>query len=279
MIQVDVFWSYAMGAFFACCAGPALVNSKNTTENWYFAYTIMFLSLIFAPSGVFLLSRNPGWESMFVFDRESFGARKLTDAFIPTAFGFTNVALGLLGFWVSRKLMAANRRGIATYLWMSAYMGMFSILGFGYGRFLYQGTIEDWRAGKQTHIKDIFTFEITQVILAMGIFVAPGLLYPVLAWQSQLPSSTLAKDRRHILMTFFVNLAVMTAGYQVYLGHYGEAEKQRILTGQGCHIFFEEEMGVQAPCIMNIVVNTACTLIFVGVAFITPGRKASNKRE
>eukprot|EP01064_Diplonema_japonicum_P039203 TRINITY_DN977_c0_g1_i1.p1 TRINITY_DN977_c0_g1~~TRINITY_DN977_c0_g1_i1.p1 ORF type:complete len:279 (+),score=27.63 TRINITY_DN977_c0_g1_i1:46-882(+) len=277
MIQVDVFWSYAMGAFFACCAGPLLSKHKNTTENWYFAYTAIFLSCIFAPSGVFLLNRNPGWETMFVFDHHSFGEKSLLAAFIPTAFGCTNTLLGLIGFWVSHKLMRSNKRWLATYFFMSSYMGMFSILGFGYGRFLFQGTIDDWRAGKQCHIETIFSFEITRVILAMGLFVGPGLLYPILSWRSQLPTALIKQDRNVIFSTLIVNLILITLGYEAYLQYFGDVEKQRILHGQGCHIYYEKEMGVYAPAIMNVIFNVCCTVVFVCPAFIVSGKKVQKE--
>src|SRR5512139_2840722 len=82
MVQVDVFWSYGLGAGFALAAAHQL---KRRTESGmerqplpdsgepgglltdpYFAGAILFCAAIFGPSGAWLLWGFPNWETMQV---------------------------------------------------------------------------------------------------------------------------------------------------------------------------------------------------------------------
>lgn len=87
MIQVDVFWAFAMGASFAVAATEGLKKSESMFCNKYFVYTVCFLSMIFAPSGIYLLWHFTGWETMFFLDRDLHGIW-------PCIFAHTNVSLG-----------------------------------------------------------------------------------------------------------------------------------------------------------------------------------------
>ena len=97
MIEVDVFWSFAIGAFIAAyergsvsatasaaairrvltlevptfvpgraprpCfryAGNLLLREPSYSSNDYFIYNVLFLSLLFVPSGMYLLWQFPG---------------------------------------------------------------------------------------------------------------------------------------------------------------------------------------------------------------------------
>jgi len=91
MIEVDVFWSFSFGALFAACSAGALKKEETFWNTPSFVYNLVFLSLIFAPSGLYLLWDNPGWESMFVL-----GDKNEIHAILPTVFAFTNVLLGIV---------------------------------------------------------------------------------------------------------------------------------------------------------------------------------------
>ena len=132
MIQVDVFWSFAMGASFAAMAGESLKKTDSMFVNKYFVYTVAFLSMIFAPSGVYLLWHYPGWETMFFLDRNLHGIW-------PCLFANTNVSLGVLGFCICYKLIKDGNDLAVHKYWTTAYTCMFAILTFGYDRFLYAG--------------------------------------------------------------------------------------------------------------------------------------------
>jgi hypothetical protein len=159
MIQVDVFWSFAIGGSLASAACAAGLHKSSTGPfiNEYFIYNLLFLSLAFAPSGVYLLWQkgyyynrilifffsHTGWETMFYLDRSLHGI-------FPCLFALTNVSQGILGFYLVYKAVQANRNFLAgilvivkvegsVALWAVNYVIMFGILGFGYQRFMYAG--------------------------------------------------------------------------------------------------------------------------------------------
>ena len=133
MIQVDVFWSFAMGASLATIAGDKLKSVDCVFDNKYFIYTVCYLSLIFSPSGVYLLWEHTGWETMFFFDSSEL------HGIFPCLFALTNVLFGVVGFYLCYHLIRNDREDVAYTLWTTAYVCMFTILTLGYDRFLYSG--------------------------------------------------------------------------------------------------------------------------------------------
>jgi len=59
-------------------------------------------------------------------------------------FASTNVLLGVAGFYCCALLVKAGRESVAHAVWTTAYSCMFSILSFGYDRFLYAGNDKVW---------------------------------------------------------------------------------------------------------------------------------------
>ena len=94
MVEVDVFWSYAIGASFALGSfrqlrklraesgaegsyglkdmldvrkiAREIEKGDSAFNNEYFVKMLLFLSLLFVPSGSNLLLSNPNWETMQV---------------------------------------------------------------------------------------------------------------------------------------------------------------------------------------------------------------------
>ena len=91
--------------------------------NWYFVYTVLYLSIFFAPSGAYLLWQYTGWETMFFYRRSDL------HGLLPTIFAATNVLLGVLGFLITGAFLANNYRKIASLLGIYSYGIMFAILG------------------------------------------------------------------------------------------------------------------------------------------------------
>ncbi len=89
MVQVDVFWSFALGAGFAAAAARQLKDDDKPFESVYFIKTLLFMSLIFVPSGVILLWGFPEWETMQV------GSYKTIPAWLAGLFVLTNVSQGI----------------------------------------------------------------------------------------------------------------------------------------------------------------------------------------
>lgn len=66
MVQVDIFWSFAIGAGFAASADKQLENEDKPFESKGFIKNLLWLSIFFVPSGATLLWGFPAWETMQV---------------------------------------------------------------------------------------------------------------------------------------------------------------------------------------------------------------------
>ena len=71
MVQVDVFWAYGIGASFATAATYRLAGRPGAPRRrvlrWsdpYLMGTVLYCSVLFAPSGTWLLWGFPDWETM-----------------------------------------------------------------------------------------------------------------------------------------------------------------------------------------------------------------------
>jgi hypothetical protein len=162
MVQVDVFWSYAIGAGFAVAAtrqiaasAPKEGNRSGPAPNrWvrfsspHRAVTLLYCAVLFAASGIYLLWAFPDWETMQVAsDHESL------PAWLVTLFAITNVTQGLLGYWIAERLILAGHRYAAFLQAGLGYFAMFFILvhgwdGRGYQRFFSadKETFQSWPA-------------------------------------------------------------------------------------------------------------------------------------
>ena len=93
MVQVDVFWSYGIGAGLGLAsAAKGLVKKESPRDSLRSTdafHTLLFLAIVFAPSGFVLLWNFPSWETMHVGTRELPG-------WLVAIFGVTNITQGLL---------------------------------------------------------------------------------------------------------------------------------------------------------------------------------------
>lgn len=158
MVEVDVFWAYGLGAGFAVAATHQIARSQDRppgaeTVGWqrfvsspYFTVTVLYCALLFAPSGAYLLWAFPDWETMQVASSHA-----SLPAWLVTLFAITNVSQGILGYWVTARLIRAGRRYAAFLQVGVGYLGMFFILvhgwdGHGYRRFFSadRAVFESW---------------------------------------------------------------------------------------------------------------------------------------
>jgi len=193
MVQVDVFWSYAFGAGFAMAAWRQLLHKPAPAEgddstgndensllgNRYFTSAVLYLAILFAPSGVVLLWAFPSWETMHVWDRG------LT-AWLVAAFAVTNITQGILGFWIVKRLLRSGRHYLAFLQMYIGYLLMFFILvhgwdGKGYQRF-FAPTKEDFLAWKFTTIFYWLVSEVAGTLYLMGLVIVPVLLLMMSRW-------------------------------------------------------------------------------------------------
>ena len=198
MVQVDVFWSYGLGSTLAVASSRQILARRRAAaadpqptevgppphSRWrdpYLMRTLLFLALIFAPSGVYLVWQFPSWETMHVGDRDM-------PAWLIATFAVTNVTQGLLGFLVVERLLAAGRSYLAYLQILLGYLGMFFILvhgwdGKGYQRFFspthsdFLNWHGDWTAW--------LTSDVALTLLAMGVVLVPTLLAAVASWHRE----------------------------------------------------------------------------------------------
>jgi hypothetical protein len=195
MVQVDVFWAYGIGSGMAVAASRQLrarmaaprdsadlregARVQHLWQTPYFVGTLLFLALLFAPSGFYLLWEFPSWETMHAGDRSLPG-------WLVATFAITNVTQGLLGFWVVDWLLARGRLYLAYLQPIIAYYGMFLILvhgwdGKGYQRF-FSETAADFRAWDGDWTAWLGS-DVALTLYGMGAILIPVLCAFVVRWQ------------------------------------------------------------------------------------------------
>jgi hypothetical protein len=183
MVQVDVFWSYGLGSSLAVAASRQLLahraKKRPLLESPHFTRALLFLSLVFAPSGLCLLWAFPSWETMHVGD-------KTMSALLVTGFAVTNVTQGILGFAVAYWLMVKRRFYLSYLQWYAAYFGMFFILvhgwdGTGYRRF-FSSTRELFLAWQPSNVAAWFHSDVAITLYIMGVFMLPPLFSWTASW-------------------------------------------------------------------------------------------------
>lgn len=186
MVQVDVFWSFGLGAGFAAAAARQLKKEEKPWENIYFVKNLLYLSIFFVPSGATLLWGFPEWETMQV------GTYKTIPAWLVMLFTMTNVTQGILGFWLAYRLIRAGNSYGAWLLCGLGYFCMFFILvhgwdGMGYQRFFYTCTWYGsdectlWSAGNYAALKWAVG-PVALTLYAMGVVMLPLLFYWMSDW-------------------------------------------------------------------------------------------------
>jgi hypothetical protein len=192
VVEVDVFWSYGLGATLAVASSRQLVERRREEaagelepgeRRWsdpFLLKTLLFLSLIFVPSGAYLVWAFPSWETMHAGDRDM-------PAWLVAGFALTNVTQGLLAYLVCEWLIARGRTYLAWLQILVGYFGMFFILvhgwdGKGYERFFSPTHADflawdgDWTAW--------LTSDVALTLAVMGIVLVPVLMYLVSGWQT-----------------------------------------------------------------------------------------------
>ncbi len=229
MVQVDIFWAYGLGGSLAAAAGRQLKKVEKPLETSYFVKTVLFLALIWAPTGLLLLLRHPSWETM-----QAAPTLAAMPPFLVLAFGITNVTQGVLGFVVGQKLMAAGKHYAAHVNWLMGYVGMFFILfygwdGLGYDRFLYDRDMfggAAWSPGAGLGAGAGVAFlasTVARTLYLDGVFLLPPLLYWFGKWivagaesDASIPERDKPKSATRLGLLYLAAvflLAVPTAGF------------------------------------------------------------------
>jgi hypothetical protein len=211
MVQVDIFWSYAIGAGFSLAAYRQLqqlgsgvsvnraktakrvadksarnriISKPNPFENAYFIKSLLYLALLFAPSGIYLLWAFPSWETMHVF-----ADKAAIPAWLVVIFAITNVTQGILGYWVTYKLTTLKKHYAAFLQPFIGYFLMFFILvngwdNKGYQRFL-SATGEDFLRWDWSVGLSWLKSDVALTLGVMGIIIIPVMLYWLSTWTKE----------------------------------------------------------------------------------------------
>lgn len=228
MVQVDVFWSYGIGAGFAFTAArqlrarhelrrsgrrdgrlEALIGEPGPGDRgvgelrgdappettWWrdaldllqqrhMLLNILFVALLFAPSGIYLVWGFPEWETMQAGDRGM-------PAWLIVTFAITNVTQAILGFWVTERLIVHGRQYLAFLQAWFGYLGMFFILVNGWDMTGWQRFFSEDRAAFETwsaqpaidNVTGWLTSDVALTLYGMGVILIPGMAIIMLrAW-------------------------------------------------------------------------------------------------
>jgi hypothetical protein len=191
MVQIDVFWSFGIGASFATAAKERLASDPAPwTSSKYFRYTVLFQALVFNPMGAYLLWANPGWETMFWMSRGM-------PAIVPALFSLSNVALGILGYWTAYRFIRAGRPALAHASWVFGWAVSALVLAVGFRRFAYAGTFEDWHGPTEAWaawrseplrdlpLGDFLSSHVFRALMAMAVIFVPAYFLPIARWRRE----------------------------------------------------------------------------------------------
>jgi hypothetical protein len=180
MVQVDIFWSYGIGAGLAVAAHRQIAKQKesrgtlweNARASPHFSSLLLFLGLIFVPSGMWLLWEFSSWETMHAADRN-------LPVWLVGLFAVTNVSQGILAFVICYYLIRRGRLYAAWLNFVGAYIGFFLILiygwdGTGYQRFFAsdRAAFENW---SWSTARAWFSSDIALTLYGMGVILLPTL--------------------------------------------------------------------------------------------------------
>jgi len=235
MVQVDVFWSYGIGASFAMGAWRQLrrLKAERRDEGWqvewkdqpdllaslkamrrqlrrggalgkrdesklrslleklkdelgpglnnqYSMKNLLFLSLLFVPSGSVLLWSNPSWETMQV------GRYETIPQWLVGIFTTTNITQGVLGFLVTYHYLMQGKYFKAAMQTVWAYLGFFFILANGWDNKGYQRffskdrkSFEEWSWG---NVGPWLRSDVVKILLTYGVGFLPIMYWWITKW-------------------------------------------------------------------------------------------------
>lgn len=149
-------------------------------HNEYFLKNLLFLSLLFVPSGSVLLWSNPNWETMQV------GSYETIPQWLVGIFTTTNVTQGILGFLVTYNLLMKGKYYQAALQTVLAYLGFFFILAngwdnHGYQRFFSRNreAFENW---KWSNVIGWLGSDVVAILLVYGAAFLPLMYYWITKW-------------------------------------------------------------------------------------------------
>lgn len=155
-------------------------TNQDAFNNPYFLKNLLFLSLLFVPSGAVLLWSNPSWETMQV------GRYETIPQWLVGIFSTTNVTQGLLGFYLTWKALMKGRYYQASMHTLLSYLGFFFILvngwdNKGYQRFFSKNR-ESFESWSWKNIAPWAFSDVAMILLAYGAAFLPLMYYWIIDW-------------------------------------------------------------------------------------------------
>jgi hypothetical protein len=154
--------------------------NSDAFNNEYFLKNLLFLSLLFVPSGAVLLWSNPSWETMQV------GRYETIPQWLVGIFSTTNVTQGLLGFYLTYRALIKGKYYQASMHTLLSYLGFFFILvngwdNKGYQRFFSKDreSFDDW---SWKNVIPWATSDVAMILLAYGSTFLPLMYYWIIDW-------------------------------------------------------------------------------------------------
>ena len=184
MVQVDVFWTYGLGASFGVAAHRQIheVMSKPTSSPFltpYYIRLLLFLSLLFVPSSICTFWGFPSWQTMHV------GGRAMS-AWLVSGLLAADVLLAILGFWVACRLVQRDRLYPAFLHWSAAYFLMFFTIAYGWDgtgyRRYFSITREDFLHWSSGNVSTWLNSDLATTVSVFTLIMVPLLFYWLSSW-------------------------------------------------------------------------------------------------
>jgi hypothetical protein len=189
MVQVDVFWAYGMGSGLALAAAARLRRRPESPDgpspgSRHLTGAVLYLALLFAPAGVWLLREFPSWQTMHVADGPEI------PGWFAAIIAAATVAIGTAGFVVTQYLLQRNRDRIAYALFGGVNAVALFLLGYGwdgtgYRRFLsITADFHHWsNASIPDHAAHWAESELGRTVIGLSAVMVAVFVAMCLRWQ------------------------------------------------------------------------------------------------
>lgn len=134
MFQGDCLLSFAIGSALATAAGDGLKASGYKTQNKYFVFLLLHLSIVVRPLNIYMVWEHTGFDSLFYMDASMSGV-------LPAVTAFASSLSGIIGFMLTRKLIFMNRELTSYTVWTMAFSLYYGFSSVHYDRLLYPGIL------------------------------------------------------------------------------------------------------------------------------------------
>lgn len=192
-------------------------DNSDALTNEYFVKNLLFLSLIFGPSGSVLLWSNPSWETMQVGNYETI------PQWLVGIFATTNMTQGILGFLITYNLLMKGKYYQAALQTMLAHTAFYFILINGWDKTGYQRffskdreSFENW---KWANVLPWLASDVARILATYGTVFSPLTIGTMYRWlrqgkkmEAELGVAEKTNEKRPGRSNLFMDLQTMVHG-------------------------------------------------------------------